>query len=576
MWGGWDDLSAALSYCQFRMTRAKRGNDAAGALLQREARAARRRLAVPVALGIAQVAAGIAQAWLFAQLIARLLGIGEAGWAELAMAGALAAFSAGLGFAQEKSLIAAGEAAKARLRAAVFGRLLAQGAEDQRPVGERAALVVDRIEALEGFLTRWLPAAMLAMAGPALVAVAAFSVDAISGAILLAAGLLVPVAMALTGIGAAQASRRQFAALDRLSGRFLDRMRGLPTLVLFRRQEAEAEALRQAAEELRARTMRVLRVAFLSSASLEALAAGAIACLAIRHGAVLGLSHPDPAGAIFCLLLVPAFFTPLRAFSQAYHERLAARGAAAELAPLLEEDSTTPTYKLEEVPPKVVVTFQDVTLTYDPTRPPALEGISFRVMAGETLVLAGASGAGKSSILRLLMGFRRPDSGRIALNGQDATLLAPSELRRLSAYVGQRAHLFRGTLRDNIAIARPDASAAEIAAAAEAARVNDFAKDLPFGLDTPVGEGGFGLSGGQAQRVAVARAFLRDAPLVLLDEPTAHLDPGTEADVLDSIRRLCAGRTAIIATHSRAAQRTLGRVLEIEAGRVVGARMAGE
>lgn len=558
------------------MGRVRQGEGAAGALLRREARAARAHLAVPLVLGIGQVAVGIGQAWLVALLIARLLGIGNAGWTELAAAGALALLSAAIGIAQERALIAAGEAAKTRLRNQAFARLLATGAEDQRPVGERAALVVDRIEALEGFLTRWLPAAMLAMAGPLLVAAAAFAVDATSGAILLVAGLLVPVAMAVTGIGAAQASRKQFAALDRLSGRFLDRMRGLPTLVLFRQQEAEATSLRVAADELRGRTMRVLRVAFLSSASLEALAAAAIACLAIRHGAILGLTHPDPAGAIFCLLLVPAFFAPLRAFSQAYHERLAARGAAAELAPLLEDEGKDPGYRLEEMPNKLVVTFQDVKLTYDPARPPALDGLSFRVMPGETLVLAGPSGAGKSSVLRLLMGFRRPDSGRIAFNGQDATLLAPAELRRLTAYVGQRAHLFRRTLRENIALARPGASNAEVEAAAEAARVMDFARGLTKGLDTLVGEGGFGLSGGQAQRVAVARAFLRDAPLVLLDEPTAHLDPGTEAEVLDSIRRLCAGRTAIIATHSRVAQRTLGRVLEIEGGRAVGARMAGE
>lgn len=549
---------------------------AAAAVLAREAKAARGRLGPPLALGVAQVAVGIAQAWLIAGLIAALLGFGEARWAPLSAAAALVAVSAGLGVAQERALVAAGEAAKARLRATVFGRLLAVAPADHRPVGERAALVVDRIEALEGYLTRWLPAAILAIAGPAMVAGAAAIADPTSGLILGLAGLLVPVAMAATGIGAAQASRRQFEALGRLSGRFLDRMRGLPTLVLFRRQDAEAEALATQAAELRVRTMKVLRVAFLSSASLEVLAAGAIACLAIRHGAVLGANHPDPSAAIFTLLLVPAFFQPLRTFSQAYHERLAARGAAGELAPLLEPPAEPPGLVLEEMPRKLVVTFTDVSLRYDPARPPALDGLTFRVMPGETLVLSGASGAGKSSVLRLLMGFRRPDAGRIALNGQDATLLAPSELRRLSAYVGQRSHLFRGTLRENIRLARPEATDAEVEAAAEAAQVMAFARGLSKGLDTLVGEGGFGLSGGQAQRVAVARAFLRDTPLVLLDEPTAHLDPGTEAEVLESLRRLCAGRTAIVATHSRAVQRALGRVLEIEHGRAVGARMAGE
>lgn len=548
---------------------------AAEALLRREVGEARARLALPLALGLAQVLTGIAAAWLLALLLARLLGFGAAGWTVFGAAVALVALAAGLGVAQERALAAAGEAAKARLRDAAFARLLEEGPADPRPVGERAALVVDRIEAMEGFLTRWLPAAVLAVAGPLLVAAAAAAADPSSGLILLLAGLLVPVAMAATGIGAAQASRRQFAALDRLSGRFLDRMRGLPTLVLFRRQEAEAEALGAAAAELRARTMKVLRVAFLSSAALEVLAAGAIACLAIRHGAILGAAHPDPVAAIFCLLLVPAFFQPLRNFSQSYHERLAARGAAAELAPLLAQPATGG-LRLEAIPPRVVVAFTDVRLRYDPSRPPALDGLSFRVLPGETLVLSGPSGAGKSSVLRLLMGFRRPDSGRIALNGQDATLLAPAELRRLSAYVGQRAHLFRATLRENIRLARPEATDAEVEAAAEAARVTAFARELPQGLDTLLGEGGYGLSGGQAQRVAVARAFLRDRPLVLLDEPTAHLDPGTEAEVLESLRRLCAGRTAIVASHSRAAQRLLGRVLEIEAGRAAGQRMAGD
>jgi ATP-binding cassette subfamily C protein CydD len=382
------------------------------------------------------------------------------------------------------------------------------------------------------------------------------------------------VAQAVSGIGAAQASRRQFASLQRLSGRFLDRMRGLPVLVLFNQQHAETKRLAAAAEELRQRTMRVLRVAFISSGAMELIAAAALACLAIRHGAVLTGAHPDPVTAFFVVLLVPVFFLPLRSFAAAYHEQLGARGAAADLAPLLEQPEETGLL-LEEVPPKVTITFQDVRLSYDPSRPPALDGLSFRVLAGETLLLTGASGAGKTSALRILMGFARPESGRVAINGRDAMQLKPSELRRLSSYVGQRAHLFRATLRENIRLARPDADDAAVLAAAEAAQVMDFVRDLPQGLDTLIGEGGFGLSGGQAQRVALARAFLRDTPLVLLDEPTAHLDPGTEASVLDALRRLCVGRTAIIATHAKAARSYFGQRLEIADGRAQGSRLAG-
>ncbi|WP_188967387.1 thiol reductant ABC exporter subunit CydD [Neoroseomonas lacus] len=548
---------------------------AAASLLKREARSERARLIPPVLLGLGIAACGIAQAFLLARLLATLLGRGDAGWPDLAAAAALALLMAALGIAQERAQLAAGEDAKARLRAAAFARLLAIGPADDRAVGEKSALVVERIEALEGYFARWLPAAMLAILAPLMVAAAAAAADLVSGLILLGAGLLVPVVQALTGIGAAQASRRQFAALQRLSGRFLDRMRGLPVLVLFNQQQAEALRLGTAAEELRQRTMRVLRVAFISAGGMELIIAATLASLAYHHGALVRGTHPTPVTALFALLLVPAFFAPLRAFSAAYHEQLSARGAAADLAPLL--DAPEPEgLLLEEVPPKVTVTFHEVVLTYAPDRPPALDGLGFRVLTGETLLLTGPSGSGKTSVLRLLMGFRRPDSGRIAINGRDATLLKPAELRRLSSYVGQRAFIFRGSIRDNIRFARPDADDTAIETAARAAQVMEFAAALPQGLDTQVGEGGFGLSGGQAQRVAVARAFLRDTPLVLLDEPTAHLDPGTEAIVFEAVRRLCVGRTAIVATHARAARNIFGQVLELQAGRAGPARMAGE
>ncbi len=546
----------------------------AAALLAAEARVGRARLVPPILIGLAIAACGIAQAFLVARLLATLLGRAEAGWTDLAAAGVLALLMAALGIAQERAQQAAGEEAKARLRERLFARLLAAGPADERAVGEKSALVVERVEAMEGYFARWIPAAALALLAPLLIAGVAILVDPLSGLILLGAGLLVPVAQAVSGIGAGLASRRQFAALQALSGRFLDRMRGLPVLVLFNQQDAEARRLGAAAEELRGRTMRVLRLAFIATGAMELIVGIALASLAYRHGHLVAGTHPAPVTALFCLLLVPVFFAPLRAFAGAYHEQLAARGAAADLAPLLASPGAEGLL-LEEVPPKVTVTFHEVRLGYDASRPPALDGLSFRVMPGETLLLTGPSGSGKTSVLRLLMGFRRPDAGRIAINGHDITLLKPGELRRLSSYVGQRAHIFRGTIRENIRFARPEADDAAVEAAARAAQVSDFVADLPQGLDTMVGEGGFGLSGGQAQRVAVARAFLRDSPLVLLDEPTSHLDPGTEAAVLDALRRLCVGRTAIVATHARAARGYFGRTLDLaEAGRATD-RMAG-
>jgi len=542
---------------------------AAKALLKTEARALGGALRRPVLFGLGATVAAIAGAYCVARTVAALFGHAEDGWITLAAAAGCALAAVALGLAQERAALAVGAAARAGLRQRAFERLLALGPaghpEIPDSVGARASLLVDRVEAVDGYFARYMPARALALGAPLLVILAAALIDPWSAAILLGAGALVPVAMALTGIGAAVASRRQFEALQTLSGRFLDRMRGLPTLVLFNRQEDEAVALGVAADELRARTLKVLRVAFLSTTALELLAAGALVALAVRHASTM--READPTLGVFALLLVPAFFAPLRAFAGAYHEAMAANGAAAALAPLLAVEPPSGLL-LEAMPPRVVVSFADVRLCYDPARPPALDRLTFRVNAGETVVLAGPSGAGKTSILRLLMGFARADAGRIAINGHDVAALRPEELRRLIAFVGQKPHLFRATLRENIRLARPDADDAEVAAAAEAARVTAFAARLPLGLDTLLGEDGWGLSGGERQRVALARAFLRDAPLVLLDEPTAHLDPGTEAEVIDSLRRLCTGRTAIIASHSAAARAGLGRVIELAEGRV--------
>jgi ATP-binding cassette subfamily C protein CydD len=530
----------------------------------RQARGQAWRVALPIMLGLAVTLCQVAVAFLVARILTTLLGFPTGGgWGDLLGAGALMCASAGLSGAQEMAQQSAGEHARARIRAALFTRLMELGPADPRGVGEKATLLVDRVEALDGFFARWLPAMTLAVLSPAIIVLIVWRADWVSALVLVCLGLLVPVAMALTGIGAARESRRQLDVLGRLAGRFVDRLRGLATLVQFNRAEDEARALGEAAEEFRWRTMRVLRVAFLSSAMLELLSAFTLGYLAWRHGALLtGRGSTDPTLSLFCMLMVPAFFAPLRAFSAAYHEAMSARGAAADLAPLLEAPPEAGLL-LEEVPRRVALVFNEVELRHPGAPKAAVSRLTFAMNPGETLMLVGPSGAGKSSVLRLLMGFARPTAGRIAINGQDVTRLRPAELRRLSSYVSQRAHLFGGTLRENILLARPEATEAEVLRAAEAARVMAFAADLPQGLDTPVGEGGHGISGGQAQRVALARAFLRDVPLVLLDEPTASLDPGTEAEVMEAIGRLCMGRTAIIATHSAALLGLSGRVLEL-------------
>jgi ATP-binding cassette subfamily C protein CydD len=535
-----------------------------------------RRSSVPVmALGLAGVAAAILQAGCLAIFLGAVLHRAPPPTLYLIGFGVLALLRAALQFRADQAAFTAGAQGRSRLRADIVSRLLTAGPAilRGRHSAELTSAAVDQIEALDGLFSRWVPAASLAVLGPALVLAAALLVDPVAAAILAGAGLLVPVGQAMAGIGAAAASRGQFLALARLQARFLDRVRGIATIVLAGRADDEARALATAADELRRRTMRVLRVVFLSSAMLDCAMAAALIALALRYRHNLLGGHGSAVTALFMLLLVPEFFAPLRGFAAAYQDRMHATGAAEALTSLPAAPKPGPKPVIRTVEASgVTIAFQNVTLTWDTSRGPALDGLSFVLPAGEMLVLSGPSGAGKSTVIELLLGFIRPDGGRILLNGNDIADIVPEALATLTAWIGQKPVLFASTIRDNIRFARPDATDADIDEAARQAKITDFAATLPHGLDTPVGEGGYGISGGQAQRVAIARAFLKQAPLLLLDEPTNHLDPATEADILASLRRLAVGKTVVMASHTAAAHAFGGRRLELRAGRAVMAR----
>ena len=535
-----------------------------------------------VTFGLAATLLALAQAICAALVLDQALG-GEATafpMLPLALFALFALLRAGCTLLADRAAFDAGATARRRLRTDAMSRLLDRGPAALRGShsADLAGVVVDRIEALDGYFSRYTPSAILAVAGPMLVTMAVAFVDPIAALILAGCGLLMPVAMAASGIGAAAATRGQFVAMARLQARFLDRVRGIATIVLYNRAEDEARALALAADDLRVRTMRVLRFAFLSSAALDLAMAFALVVLALRFG-IAALDHrlDNPAIAIFVLLVVPEFFAPVRAFSAAYQDRMHAAAAAEALADLPQAAiAAAPSGPVRNVEARALsVTFEDVCLTWDPARGRALDHVSFRIAPGETVVLAGPSGSGKSSVIEILLGFVRPDSGRVTINGADISDIVPRALSGLTAWIGQRPMLFAGTIRDNIRFARPEATDAEVETAAGQARVNIFAADLPAGLDTPIGEGGWGLSGGQAQRVAIARAFLKNAALLLLDEPTAHLDPATEQEVLDSLRRLAIGRTVILASHAAAAHAFAGRRVDIRDGRVVATQSRG-
>jgi ATP-binding cassette subfamily C protein CydD len=540
-----------------------------------EQKRGRKASALPIALGLAQTLAAIAQIFCAAHLLAAILLPQSRHW------GAITLYCLGFIFfailraiaAQQAALTAfeRGAAARRRLRSGVMSTLLATGINPRgRHSAELASVAIDRVEAMDGLHARWIPATTLAILSPALAGLAAFWADWRSGLILAIAGLLVPFAMAVAGIGAGMAAKNQFVAMTRLQVRFLDRIRGISTIVLAGRAADEAAALSAAAAELRRRTMRVLRVAFLSSTALDLAAAAALILIVIHFAHLLRGNLAIAPAALFVLLLVPEFFAPLRNFAAVYQDRMAAEAVAEDFSNLPEPPAPVPPAEIRTVAAQgLTLAFEDVTFAWDPARGPVLENLSFRVIGGDTLLLTGASGSGKSTIIDLILGFIEPASGKVTFNGAELKTLVPAAREKLIAWIGQKPMIFGGTILDNIKFAKPEASAEEINGAVKRARLTEVIAALPLGLETVIGETGFGLSGGQAQRIAIARAFLKDAPLLLLDEPTAHLDPAIERDVLESLKRLAIGRTVILATHSTLAQEfardTGARKLDLDA-----------
>ena len=545
-----------------------------------------------VLLSLCACLAAVVQAWFMAVILAAALeGLGEGATAALlpALAGfaAAALVRAGLGIGIELLAARAGARARTRLRKASLIRILSDGPRLLRSThsGALAALVVDRIEAVDGFFARYLPSGTLMLLATALVLLAAFIAQPFAALVLLCCGIAVPLMQALFGIGAAGAARRQFQAMSRLQTRFVDRMRGIATIVLAGRTEDEAVALAVAADELRVRTMRVLRVAFLSSAGLDCAVAVALLAIALHDGTSLmharTASPPLVSHSLFALLLVPEFFAPLRNFALAYQDRMQAVACAEALTGLPEPvPVANPTIvaarpRLQTMGSQpagsraIGLAFEDVHFSWDPARGPTLDGLSFSVAPGETVLLVGPSGSGKSTVIEMLLGFIQPDRGRITIDGTDLQSFAPAALSNLIAWIGQKPVLFAGSLRDNILFAQPEAGPEALDEALRVSSLDEVVAGLPDGLDTQIGEGGYGLSGGQAQRVAIARAMLRHAPLLLLDEPTAHLDPETEGAIFESLRRLARHRTVLMASHSLAARGLGGRHLDILGGRLV-------
>ncbi|HEY0540292.1 MAG TPA: thiol reductant ABC exporter subunit CydD [Actinoallomurus sp.] len=442
----------------------------------------------------------------------------------------------------------------ARRKRLLRGRLLERGAD--------VTLLGRGLDALDPYYAGYLPQRYAAAVVPLAVLVRLAVADWPSALIIAVTLPLIPVFGALVGRHTKQATERQWGQLHRLGGHFLDVVAGLPTLRAYGRDEAQTEVVRAMADGHRRATTRTLRIAFLSAFVLEIVAALSVALVAVPAGLRLLSGSIDLRVALLILLLAPEAYLPLRALGTRFH-------AAAEGRAVLDQANAVLAETVRPVRPGTGrgtagrIEVEGIVVRYEGDRTPALDGLWLTVEPGEHVALAGPSGAGKSTLLRAVLGFTGIEAGRILVDGADLSELDLAAWRRRVAYVPQRPHLFAGTVADNIRLGRPDASEEEVRRAAEAAAAHEFIASLPAGYGTELGERGLGLSTGQRQRIAIARAYLMDAPIVVMDEPTARLDLTSEALVTEAAGRLLEGRTALLVAHRPALLSIADRVVRL-------------
>ncbi|NJP53131.1 thiol reductant ABC exporter subunit CydD [Streptomyces sp. SBST2-5] len=519
--------------------------------LLRHARATRLFLVAVVGLGAVGAGLVIAQAMLIAETVVGAFQHGRSAGdlaTPLVLLAAVAVGRALTGWLTELAAHRASAAVKSELRGRLLERATALGPgwlAGQR-TGSLVALATRGIDALDDYFSRYLPQLGLAVVVPVAVLARIVTEDWVSAAIIVGTLPLIPVFMVLIGWATQSRMDRQWRLLSRLSGHFLDVVAGLPTLKVFGRAKAQAESIRRITAEYRRATMRTLRIAFISSFALELLATLSVALVAVTIGMRLVHGELDLYTGLVILILAPEAYLPLRQVGAQYHAAAEGLAAAEEIFGVLE----TPAPETKGAPvPAGAVSFEGVTVRYPGRSTDAVTDVSFTLEPGETVALVGPSGAGKSTLLNVLLGFVRPDAGRVCIGGTDLTGLDRAEWHRRVAWVPQRPQLFAGTVAENVRLARPDADDDAVRRALRDAGAWDFVAALPEGVHTPLGEDGAGLSAGQRQRLALARAFLADRPVLLLDEPTAALDGATEAEVVAAIRRLAAGRTVLLVVH---------------------------
>ena len=524
--------------------------------------------------------AGIGGAWNLSQAVDAIFlrgkSIKEIGWL---LVGLLILISTRSFFiwAVEKFASKLANQIKTSLRERVYTHFLELGAAytQRYQTGNLTNLLVDGIDAVDAYFSQYLPQAVFAILIPLMILACVVPVDPLSGLILFLTAPIIPIFMVLIANLSSNLTQRQWKNLSRMSAFFLDILQGLTTLKILGRSKDRASVIEQVSERYREITMSVLRVTFLSALVMELTATLSTAIIAVEIGIRLLSGKLEFGIAFFILILVPEFYLPLRLLGLRFHSGMAGAAAATQIYETLDVSSLKEKTCSEEgsdIDEPLVrhpsISFENVSFSYDKDHP-ILQNISFEIKPGQRVALVGPSGAGKSTLASLLLRFYEPDQGRILASQEDIRSIPRDQWLQKVAWVPQKPYLFSDTVAENIRLAHPEANQEEVKAAAQLAHAGEFIEEFEEGYATQIGERGMRLSGGQAQRIALARAFLKDAPLLILDEPTANLDPELEILLQNSIQKLMVGKMVLVIAHRLSTVSNADHILVLDKGKIV-------